>query len=79
MDFDLISFILGNVTGVLVAAMIARAKFASLQTALRNAQRNFLDDVNDLYDRLIRERALNEGLQASLHDAAVPKAKRISA
>lgn len=78
MDFDLISFILGGVTGFIGAAAMGRAKFNSVQRELRDTRDAFLDALHEVHINYLNERDINEGLQAELHDAAVPKAKRIN-
>ena len=78
MHFDLITFIIGNVTGFTAAAIMGRAKFNRIQQELRDSRDSFLEAIHNVHLDYLDERDLNEGLQAELYDAAVPKAQRIA-
>ncbi len=51
MDFGIISFILGAVAGVVLAAVVARSKFAVLQERLREARYELSQRVDNIRKR----------------------------
>lgn len=82
MDFMSIDFVgglaAGGVIGFVGALAVGRDKFRNLQNASRDRIDELRERLMELSAELGTERQLNEGLQASLFDAAAPSTKRIT-
>lgn len=62
MNFDLITFGLGTGVGAVVAYFINRYQVSDLNTTLTTVR----DSMNQVFDALIQERDLTEGLSQEL-------------